>query len=111
MVRSKGSKYNQSRRRHGSYNMLNDKTLGIFLIGVIIFLLSRNGERKVTIETRTHMEHEPLKLSGKEITTRSGRTVFGFLGVPYAAPPIGDLRFKVRNNNIMPFFIYKCHMK
>lgn len=93
--------------------MLDDKTLGIFLIGVIIFLLSRNGERKVTIETRTHMdmEHEPLRLSGKEITTRSGRKVFGFLGVPYAAPPIGDLRFKVRNNNIMPFLIYKFCMK
>lgn len=99
MVRSKGSKSNRSRRRHSSSDMLNDKALSVLIVGTIIIFLSQNGERKVTIETWTHMDIEPGTLTGKEITTRSGRTVFGFLGVPYAAPPIGDLRFKVRNNN------------
>lgn len=47
-----------------------------------------SSDRKVTIEQGT--------LNGKQIETRSGRKVFGFLGIPYAAPPVGDLRFKVR---------------
>ncbi|KAF4526363.1 hypothetical protein B566_EDAN014101 [Ephemera danica] len=33
-------------------------------------------------------------LRGKTLKSRSGRTIFSFQGVPYAAPPIGSLRFK-----------------
>lgn len=35
------------------------------------------------------------KLAGSWMKTRGGRTVAAFRGVPYAAPPIGELRFKV----------------
>ena len=28
-------------------------------------------------------------------TTRQGRKVYAFTGIPYALPPIGDLRFRV----------------
>uniref|UniRef100_A0A1B6C5A2 Carboxylic ester hydrolase n=1 Tax=Clastoptera arizonana TaxID=38151 RepID=A0A1B6C5A2_9HEMI len=34
------------------------------------------------------------KLRGKYVITRDGRQVFAFLGVPFAQPPIGELRFK-----------------
>lgn len=50
------------------------------------FILARNHQ-KVVIEQGL--------LSGIKLRTRGGRDVFGFLGVPYAAPPTGHLRFKV----------------
>uniref|UniRef100_A0A1Y1MFT8 Carboxylic ester hydrolase n=1 Tax=Photinus pyralis TaxID=7054 RepID=A0A1Y1MFT8_PHOPY len=31
---------------------------------------------------------------GRYFTTRKGRTVSGFSGIPYAKPPVGELRFK-----------------
>jgi len=33
-------------------------------------------------------------LSGSHLTSRSGRTFAAFRGVPYAKPPVADLRFK-----------------
>lgn len=35
-------------------------------------------------------------LHGKIMPTRLGRGLNAFLGIPYAAPPIGELRFKVK---------------
>lgn len=34
-------------------------------------------------------------LRGKRMTTRGGRSFHAFLGIPFARPPIGELRFKV----------------
>jgi carboxylesterase type B len=34
------------------------------------------------------------KILGKHMTTLSGRSIRAFMGIPYAAPPVGDLRFK-----------------
>jgi carboxylesterase type B len=33
-------------------------------------------------------------IRGKQSTTNRNRTFYSFLKVPYASPPIGDLRFK-----------------
>lgn len=35
------------------------------------------------------------EVKGRYLTTRDGRTISGFFGIPYAAPPVGELRFKV----------------
>lgn len=35
------------------------------------------------------------KLEGKYMVTRRGRKFSAFLGIPYAKPPLGELRFKV----------------
>ncbi|PSN42538.1 hypothetical protein C0J52_03840 [Blattella germanica] len=34
------------------------------------------------------------KIKGRSITTREGKHVLAFTGIPYAKPPIGDLRFR-----------------
>uniref|UniRef100_A0A1I7YW66 COesterase domain-containing protein n=1 Tax=Steinernema glaseri TaxID=37863 RepID=A0A1I7YW66_9BILA len=33
-------------------------------------------------------------LQGRQVTTKDGKTVYAYLGIPYANAPIGDLRFK-----------------
>lgn len=35
------------------------------------------------------------KLVGRTLRSHSGKTIKAFLGIPYAKPPIGHLRFKV----------------
>lgn len=36
------------------------------------------------------------QIVGRYLTTHDGKGIRAFLGVPYAEPPIGSLRFKVR---------------
>jgi hypothetical protein len=45
-------------------------------------------------------------LRGTYLTSRFGRKFAAFQGIPYAQPPIGDLRFKVR---VIYFKVSKCY--
>lgn len=47
-------------------------------------------------------------LRGQVLQSRDGRTYYSFTGIPYAKPPIGELRFKVLTLNIL-FTIYILH--
>lgn len=42
------------------------------------------------------MEISDGKLKGTFDKTFEGEQVYAFLGIPYAKPPIGELRFKVK---------------
>lgn len=48
----------------------------------------------LTVQSLTLQIDEGL-INGKLMTTKNGRTFTGFIGIPYAEPPIGPLRFKV----------------
>lgn len=34
------------------------------------------------------------EILGRYITSESGRTISAYIGIPFASPPVGDLRFK-----------------
>lgn len=44
-------------------------------------------------EVRPELTISQGTLRGRIMRTRSGREFFGFLGIPYASPPVGTLRF------------------
>jgi hypothetical protein len=46
-------------------------------------------------------------LVGKTMPSRQGNKIYAFQGIPYAAPPVGDLRFMVR----YIFFFVFCLLK
>lgn len=61
--------------------------LSIFFI---VFNLVRSWEDKSDLTVQIN----DGKILGRYMTSKSGKNVRAFLGIPYAAPPIGELRFK-----------------
>lgn len=47
------------------------------------------------------------KVKGTIMHNKKGRTFFAFLAIPYAIPPVGNLRFKV-NAAILFLNLVKC---
>lgn len=61
-----------------------------------IFLILLDYAAAETSETlKVQLKHGGT-LIGRHLETSKGRHIRGFLGIPYAKPPIGDLRFQVR---------------
>lgn len=73
-----------------------------YLVFAILFLLTLS-DLYVLIAARTsdklkvRLPHGGV-LVGRHWTSHKGRHVRAFIGVPYALPPVGDLRFKVSEN-------------
>ena len=47
------------------------------------------------------------KLKGFSDISREGRKFYGFQGIPYASPPIGDLRFEVSILQSFTHYLYQ----
>lgn len=59
-------------------------------------LLCYLGDGMVPAETVRGVRVEQGELEGLVQTTEDGFKFLSFRGIPYAAPPVGNLRFKVR---------------
>lgn len=64
----------------------------LFLIPACYFIFGVNLEVDADVPKVRILQG---KLEGKYILTRGGRNVSAFLGIPYAQPPTGNLRFAV----------------
>lgn len=62
--------------------------LSIFSCLTLLIVARTSDELRVTLPNGS-------KLVGRTLRSHSGRSIKSFLGVPYAKPPIGLLRFKV----------------
>lgn len=67
-------------------------TMKLVLFSLLITLWSHvvRSEKQPVVRT-------PLgEVAGYYMNTRGGRQISAFTAIPYAIPPVGDLRFKVR---------------
>lgn len=71
------------------FNVSRNKTLSPLILCIITTALASVCADSPVVET-------PLgAVRGHYLQTREGRTISAFTSVPYAVPPVGELRFKV----------------
>ncbi|CAG2066215.1 unnamed protein product, partial [Timema podura] len=70
--------------------MIVHSTILLFLTSIVASASCQN--LTVTVAQGT--------LRGQAVTSSYGLTYYSFLGIPFAQPPIGDLRFKVTITSI-----------
>ena len=70
---------------------VNMKQFVVLLYALSAFYVELCNSQEVVIDVK------PLgQVRGSKMSTVSDREFYAFRGIPYAEPPIGDLRFKVR---------------
>jgi hypothetical protein len=62
----------------------------VLLINIIELLSAQVEDKYVTVQTGQGI------FRGLRFESVRNQDIFAFLGIPYARPPVGDLRFKVR---------------
>lgn len=68
--------------------MIRLKKCFLLFIVLINYIKGENEEIKITIKQGS--------LKGKVQQSRNGSKYYTFLSIPYAKPPVGELRFKVK---------------
>lgn len=69
--------------------------VGIMILGIAYYYKSTESQRLDGPIVDTHYG----KLKGIRSDSRQGRSFYEFLGIPYAAPPINELRFEVSSTH------------
>ncbi len=77
------------------------RTVESLVIVALAFYIIINSSENIEITV------EQGKLKGKVFESRNGTKYYGFLGIPYAKPPVGDLRFEVRKIKILFLLMQK----
>ena len=68
---------------------------GRFLLALMVGLGLGQSAQQFTINIPSLGQ-----IRGSQMTSASGKNFHAFRGIPYAEPPIGDLRFRVNYNQI-----------
>lgn len=63
----------------------------VFPIALLIYIFNSRTSNKVGVEIKIHNG----LVEGTTGVSRDGREFYEFLGIPYARPPVGELRFEV----------------
>ena len=71
-----------------------EMSLVLAVVFIICGILIASNECRTSEKLRVNLENGS-KLLGRYLTSSDGKGVRAFLGVPYAEPPIGALRWKV----------------
>ena len=61
------------------------------LFNLSVFLICSYNVHCVILETNQGI------LKGETLSSRDGRPYYAFYSIPYAEPPVGDLRFQVND--------------
>lgn len=106
--------------RRTQRNILRDAMIGILVVSIVSvltidlvnisqrsvksgtnYILKATGDPKTTTEAWILLELEDVlvetdqgSLRGKRMKSRGGREYLAFIGIPYAKPPVGELRFQ-----------------
>jgi len=66
-------------------------------LGIILIILSFLNASVISLSSRTEhiVDTSNGRIRGSSSTSRSGKTYYQYLGIPYAIPPVGKLRFEV----------------
>lgn len=74
------------------------KMKSILFAGIILYHFRLNSRISYEINKIDDfiVEIENGKIRGTRLTTTHNKIIYGFLEIPYASPPTGKLRFKVR---------------
>lgn len=78
---------------------MNTSVLDVVLVLACLIIVLATCDTKDSLEVETRQG----VLKGKQWKTCKGRIFVGFTGIPFAKPPIGDLRFKVSICSLLEF--------
>lgn len=66
----------------------------MFLVSALVLILLINSSSAYEENDGMIVTINDGKILGRHMLSQSGRTIRAFTGIPYAKPPVGELRFK-----------------
>jgi hypothetical protein len=70
-------------------------TLSVLLVAFAAFLVKKQYFQSIVLSPIIELDKGGGKVQGRISISRDGREYYEYLGLPYATPPIGELRYEV----------------